>query len=376
MGSTLAHTVSANSTTLREVRAFYALNVGERIDLAKCRALLEEAGSPEFVLVEQQSVRFRSGVHPLSVVECEAFVPQLSVEALTPDNSARLTLYELGLCSVEFRIASKRTLEETLSVSLALWQNSELAEIARNLSERLARLVKNSIQHPELSLEAEDYIVYLGEPQWPAEQEGLEWLALNGAVVARILNSEPGQLSRQEQAISLSTAVSYGSRDLAVLDWAAGLVLASDAKLKADVLEVIEFANAILLNLRELDAQLKHITDQLAEERGETFGSWFMRQLFGSMGKFLNVGRTLWRFRRILNRLDNPLDLVGDTHLERIYRELASGLRVKSYRSSIEESLASLGDYRDRLREQSRHIVTRNLELIIVALFLYEILWQ
>lgn len=359
---------------IREVRAYYALNVGERVNLQKCRALLEgKADSSGFTLAQQQSVRFRSGLHPLSVVECEAKITELNIGRWSLHNTARLTLYELGLCSVEFRIETESKLEDLVDLSTELWQNVQLAEQARMMTARLLQIVDSAVFNQELSQEPEDYIVYLSSPEWDGKEEGLDWLKRNSSAVARVLNSEPGTLSSQECEIALSGRVAYSNRDLAVLDWAAALVLAEDQKLASDVLEVIEFANAILLNLRELDMQLHTITDQLADELTETLGAKLLRQLFGDVGKFLDVHRTHWRFRRVLNRLDNPLDLVGDTHLERIYRELASGLRVKSYRSSIESSLASLGDYRDRLKEESRHIISRNLELIIVALFLYEV---
>ena len=65
---------------IREVRAYYALNVGERVDLRKCSALLErETATSGFSLAQQQSVRFRSGLHPLRVVECETHVAELQL---------------------------------------------------------------------------------------------------------------------------------------------------------------------------------------------------------------------------------------------------------------------------------------------------------
>ncbi len=358
---------------IHEVRVFFALNVGEGVNLERCRHLLDSAQDSGFKLVPQQSVRFKGGLHPLRVVVCDSEAKPIALGEWTLTNTVRLTLYELGLCSVEFRIETKAELKDLVPLSTVLWQNPDLSSQARAQTARLLEIVSSAVEAQELSEEPEDYIVFLGKPDWNESTDGQVWLSDNRVVVAQLLNSEPGSLSAQECSIATAASVSYSSRDLAVLDWAAALVIAEDP---VEALEVIEFANSVLLNLRELDAQLKEVTDLLAEESSVSTGRWLLRQLFGSYGQLVDISRKHWRFRLILNRLDNPLDLVGDTYLERIYRELASGLRVKGYRSGIEGNLSSLSDLRDRLREEARYIVQRNLELIIVALFLYEVFLQ
>src|SRR2546425_1031290 len=68
--------------------------------------------------------------------------------------------------------------------------------------------------------------------------------------VARILRSERAPLSAQEVNDALGHRISFGSEDVAVIDWDGALIADRDAD---DVRAVLEFANVELLEMRYLD---------------------------------------------------------------------------------------------------------------------------
>src|SRR2546421_3839049 len=81
--------------------------------------------------------------------------------------------------------------------------------------------------------------------------EGL--LTRHAAQLAQILRAESRELSTDEVIDALSHRISFGKDDVAIVDWNAALVVDKEAE---DVLNVLEFANVELLEMRFLDQRL------------------------------------------------------------------------------------------------------------------------
>jgi hypothetical protein len=94
-------------------------------------------------------------------------------------------------------------------------------------------------------------------------------VSTHASLLARILRAEQDPLSEQEVADSIATRVSFGTRDIAVIDWGAALLYDRESE---DVRAVLEFANLQLLELRYLDDELDRALDRSYELVGRRRG--------------------------------------------------------------------------------------------------------
>ncbi|PYS16191.1 MAG: hypothetical protein DMG15_03035 [Acidobacteria bacterium] len=116
--------------------------------------------------------------------------------------------------------------------------------------EDVLNVIQSAVSKANISAFVEDYVIFqidsFGEPI-----EGL--LTRHAAQLAQILRAESRELSTDEVIDALSHRISFGKDDVAIVDWNAALVVDKEAE---DVLNVLEFANVELLEMRFLDQRL------------------------------------------------------------------------------------------------------------------------
>ena len=110
--------------------------------------------------------------------------------------------------------------------------------------EDVLNVIQSAVSKANISAFVEDYVIFqidsFGEPI-----EGL--LTRHAAQLAQILRAESSELSTDEVIDALSHRISFGKDDVAIVDWNAALVVDKEAE---DVLNVLEFANVELLEIR------------------------------------------------------------------------------------------------------------------------------
>jgi len=234
----------------------------------------------------------------------------------------------------------------------------------RTLCERLAP----ALTKPHESQVFEDYVVVAVEkflPEVSAED-------LPPDAVARLLLGEPDEaaLSETEVAAAVDARTSYYRGDLCVTGWNVALVVepAGDT----DPVEVLEFANAQLLELRFhdelLDRQLAGLYDEVARRRGRSLA------LARNYGPILRSAMaTFMDLSEFVERVENAIKIVGDVYLARVYANAVDALRIPAWERTVTRKLELVRDVCDVLKNEVDAARGQTLEITVIVLIAFEI---
>ena len=226
------------------------------------------------------------------------------------------------------------------------------------------------IARPKLSEIVEDYFVF-HVSRFSREVRAEMLLAEGGEALARIIRTEELETDARILADTLRNPLSYSARDLILIDWNAAFIHDTD---ETDALNVLEFANIQLLELRFFDALL----DQRIEE--ETFDlalpkpPYFLNRAnpyIETMGEIANLKIEI---SIIFERVNNALKLVGDIYLARVHRLAASRLQLHAWQESVDRKLSI---FESIYAVMNDHLATKRsetLEIVIIILIFIETL--
>lgn len=186
-----------------------------------------------------------------------------------------------------------------------------------------------------------------------------------------LLSGERRRLSEGARQDLLRQRFSYYTDDLVVLTWDRAFIL--EPRGDSDVIDVLEVANAQLLEMRYydelLDAELPRMYDLVTAER---------RKLAPlAARRFANLAR---RFQTLVaevteltERVDNALQVTEDVYLARIYSSALELFRVSTVSAAVDRKLAIIRDTYSALYDEASSSRSELLEILIVLLIVVEI---
>lgn len=186
-----------------------------------------------------------------------------------------------------------------------------------------------------------------------------------------LLSGERRRLSDGARQDLLRQRFSYYADDLVVLTWDRAFIYEPGGD--SDVIDVLEVANAQLLEMRYydelLDAELPKMYDLVAAERGK------LAPL--AARRFANLAR---RFQTLVaevteltERVDNALQVTEDVYLARIYSAALDLFRVSTVSAAVDRKLAIIRDTYSALYDEASSSRSELLEVLIVLLIVVEI---
>ena len=236
------------------------------------------------------------------------------------------------------------------------------------LTAQLRRLLGAALERPTTSSLAEDYLLGLvrsfDRPITAAEiHEQLDLIPL--------LSGERLPLSDGARHDLLRKRFSYYTDDLVVLTWDRAFIY--EPRGDSDVIDVLEVANAQLLEMRYydelLDDELPRMYD-LVETTRRTSGIL-------SSHRFAGLARRLYTLvaevTELTEKVDNALQVTEDVYLARIYTAALDLFRVQMVSTAVDRKLAIIRDTYAALYEEASGGRAAAMELIIVVLILAEI---
>jgi hypothetical protein len=279
-------------------------------------------------------------------------------------------VFDFGAVSVRLRIAlgEGASWQEASALVRAAQADEELTRLAREETDRLATRIAPALSGRHAIDIFEDYVVLSVDGMSPSG----DGTSLPLRDVARLLLGEaPGaRLSDAEVLEATRHRSSYDGSDLCVAGWSTALVVepAGDP----DVLEVLELANAQLLELRSYDELLDRALDELYGEVATRRGA--------RRGPFRNYAPVLHRTMAVMleiaefvERVENAIKVIGDTYLARLYGAAVESLRIPAWERSVTRKQALLQQVYDVLKNEvdaSRGLL---VEVLVVVLILMEI---
>jgi hypothetical protein len=190
--------------------------------------------------------------------------------------------------------------------------------------------------------------------------------------LAALLSGERRPLSAQESEELTRQSFSYLVDDLVVLTWDRAFI--HEPRGDSDVIDIIEVANAQLLEMRYYDELLD---DELSTMYDLVDGAHGGLSLIASR-RAARLARRLYgvvaEFTQLTERVENSLQVTEDVYLARIYGAALDLFRVPRLSAAVDRKLAIIRDTYGALYEEASSRRAELLELAIVLLIVFEIL--
>lgn len=292
---------------------------------------------------------------------------QLNVGKFFTKPQAELTVFDFGACSVCYSIDMAGPVSHLIELGEVLYDNAALLADARERVSQLMEQIEGAIQRPRLGESSEDFSVYHFQ-EFEGDLGVKEIVEAFPAEFARLLRAESDEeLGDEEIRDAIGTRTTYGTADLAVIDWNSALFFGSNVE---DVVAVLDFCNVEALEMRFLDEQLDDYLESAYDvlTKGKKGGDDLRK-----------VARLQVDSAILFEAVENALKLLGDQYLARVY-SLASGrFHLSEWNSSIRRKLDTLDSIYQKLSDRAAQRRSETLEWIIIALIMVEIvmgLWE
>ena len=366
--------------------AFRLFDIAYAIDLARAEALWassapsghsRRASRSRLSATPPKAVAF--GVPPVLLT----FDPvALDLDGTVVEAGVTARLYDFGVVSFALRVpvanlpwagfvARLNTVDRVVGPGSAtgIW-DMLLGQVRTVLGAALERAEASFPQTPlgAASTLEEDYLVGVvtAFPGNPTAAELLRTIDL-----VPLLSGDTRALSDGARADLLRQRYSYFTDDLVVLTWDRAFIY--EPRGDGDVMDVIEVANAQLLEMRYydelLDSELPRMYDLVQTARRT-------RSQFGA-NRFANLARGLYTLvaevTELTEKVDNALQVTEDVYLARIYSAALELFRVRLVSAAVERKLAIIRDTYTALYDEASSRRGELMELLIILLIAAEI---
>lgn len=348
-------------SALIHVMRFY--DIAGAIDLDALEATAQTAATRiRLKRTEAKAVDF--GVPPVELALGSIAIPELG---LTGDVSARV--FEFGATSISVRLPVRNVgwpefARLTNAVDQWAWREQPWPWLAHVMTFVQPHAIRPEAK-PHLT---EDYLI--AGVRSTGEPIDMDRLVASDALVT-LLSGETRELSQGARSDLLKNRFSYYATDLAIITWDRAFLY--EAEGDTDVTEVIEVANAQLLELRYYDALLDEELPRMyrrvehARKRFRVFGRSYAKLAHQLYARVAEV-------TEITERIDNALKVTEDVYLARIYGAVAELFRLRSWNGDVERKLSIMRDTYSALNDDATHARAELLELGIFLLIVFEII--
>lgn len=275
--------------------------------------------------------------------------------------------YDFGVLSLAFDIPipANTTFFELETVAKELDGDESIDEKAREYVTHLINDLGNAIIGPEIKEDfIEDYMVFLIE-QFDKEIEASEFLRRYDP--SRLLLYETRGVSHYTRQETLRHRFSYYPDDLVIVHLDNAFIIEPSGS--SDILDILEFANAQILELRYydhvLDKELTWIYRELSR-RGRV--SIFRLRAYERLAR--EITETVTDLTEVTEKVNNALKVTEDVYYARIYRTTMLLFRSRDWEDSIKEKLQIVTNtYKilyDEISTKRGHLLELGIFLLIV----------
>ncbi|WP_428376452.1 hypothetical protein [Lichenicoccus sp.] len=287
--------------------------------------------------------------------------------------TATARLYDFGVLTIAFSVTAGGCdwpgfTDRLNAVDAAIGPSSPHPVWSR-INAELHEVLASALTRPARSILQEDYLVGVVR----AFDAPIGAVALmERCDLVPLLSGERRALSEAARADLLRKRFSYYTDDLAVLTWDRAFIY--EPRGDSDVLDVIEVANAQLLEMRYydelLDDELPSMYDLV--ETTHRIGGLLSSRRFASLARRLYT--LVAEVTELTEKVDNALQVTEDVYLARIYTAALDLFRVGTVSAAVDRKLAIIRDTYAALYEEASSSRAAAMEFIIVILILAEVL--
>ena len=283
--------------------------------------------------------------------------------------SVDLVLYDFGAVSVAYAIPLTGPFSALLTLSNDLYEAADFLVDSHKHVEQLLEMIRRAVSKPNIADFVEDYAIFQIEALTPAHDVN-DLCTRYAQDTAKILRAAHQPLSPQEVIDALAHRISFGTEDIAILDWHAALMVDCEGD---DVRAVLEFANVELLEMRYLDRSLDDALDRSYEAL--TISRRNSLHRLGAFGADRqSVARMQVDSAILFEGVNNALKLLGDQYLSRVYRLVSQRFHLAEWDAGILRKLQTLESIYEKMSDQATNRRMEMLEWIIIILIAISII--
>nr|WP_320162633.1 hypothetical protein [uncultured Methanoregula sp.] len=232
----------------------------------------------------------------------------------------------------------------------------------KTLGEIIRPHIKNFAINPDFY---EDYSIYVTDRR----DDSIDPVAL--------LIGEKSAISPQIREEILKNSLSYTTEDLAILSWDSALLCNPESP--TDLIDLIEFANVQVLELRYYDRELTREMEKMYDDiehadRQSQFRK--SRQYHAIMAKQME---TYAEVSEVIEKVNNLIKVTEDVYYARVYATALKVLRSGLWSESVSRKIDVIRENYSMLSDEVRIQHSNFLEWVIIILIALEFvlaIWQ
>lgn len=368
----MSATTGAPRVDLGAVVALRLYDIAYAIDLSRVEALGRDL-APAVARIRLQRADPKAIAFGVPPVEFALRPLELELGGAWRTLDATARVYDFGVVSIALRLGIE---EVSWDEYVALTNELDLAvsgesgeEIWPALLGQVRELIAPALERPADTGVEEDYLLSVVR-RFDRPLTAAELLAEVDLVP--LLSGETRHLSEGARNDLLRHRYSYYEDDLAVLTWDHAFLYEPSGD--TDVADVLEVANAQLLELRYYDERLDEELPRMYGRVEAARRPW--RGL--PLRRYANLARSLHtvvaEVTEITERVDNALKVTEDVYLARIYAAALELFRVRSWADAVDRKLAIIRETYTALYDEAATVRAELLEAAIVLLIVFEII--
>jgi len=341
------------------LRYYRIYDIGRELDidwLEKSLARNYFTARTSFVRVKPKSIMIESS--PLLIRMLPIVVER---EGRSVEFSAVARVYDIGVISLCFihedPAGDRATLED---VAFRFTGQEGLAEFFLQYLTTLAEIIKPHIKNFAIDPDFyEDYSIYITDKRD------------DSADPVPLLLGDRTCVSPQIHEDIVKNSLSYSDNDLVVLSWDSALLCGPDSP--TDLIDLIEFANVQVLELRYYDRELTREMARMYDdiEYADRL-SWFARgRKYHDIMK--HQMKTSAEISETIEKVDNLIKVTEDVYYARVYAAALKILRSGQWSESVSRKIDVIRENYSMLSDEVRIQHSNFLEWIVILLIAFEI---
>lgn len=315
-----------------------------------------------FARVKPKSIKLEN---PPLLFDLGSFKLHLGDEDLTL--SARVKIFDLGALSIGLsHTRSGGSSQDMERLAIAFAGQDMLEQEFLDCLNAVLRVLRPEL--PDIAVDPEFYedynIVHFSD-------------MANMPDPAVVLLGESASFSPQIREDLERTMLAYSSDDLAYVSWDSALLC--DPEYPWDLVDLIEFANVQLLELRSYDSRLGQQLDQMYGDISDAD----RRNQFARIKRYHQIMTGLMELiadiNEVFERIGNLIRITEDTYYARVYEITLRVLRVKLWEETVQRKLQVINQTYSMLSNEVNVQHSNFLEWTIIILIALEFafaIWQ
>jgi hypothetical protein len=342
--------------SLRFIRIF---DIGRDVDLTE----LEQALTTSFATARAGFVRVRPKSiimeDPPLMIRMQPFRIERDGRLIEFSVSARI--YDVGVISFSFTCENANADTGELERLAFLFPHQDglagyFVQYLTTFGELIRPHIRNFTLNPDFY---EDYSIYISGHR----DDSFDPVPL-------LLNDRTEIAPSTRQDI-LANTLSYTPDDLAIISWDAAFLC--DVEYPADLIDLIEFANVQVLELRYYDRELTRQMEKMYEDIGgaERLSQYSRMHRYHAI--MSGLMETQAEISETIEKVNNLIKVTEDVYYARVYATTLKVMRSGQWSESVNRKIAVIRETYAMLSDEVRIQHSHFLEWIVIILIAFEI---